>query len=201
MNKQKQIRIFDKQADRYDKLRESRSEQHRWRSQLLSHAEGSVLELAVGAGANFPFYPDNVQVTAVVFSGMMLEKAKKAAGRYKVEASFVQADIEGLSFPDGSFDTVVSTLSLCSYDEPHTVLSRMRRWCKPDGILLFIEHGISSKAVVSVIQKTLNPILYRTAGCHHTRDITSLIEQAGLEIVSIEKHWLDMFYIIRAKPC
>lgn len=201
MNKQKQIHIFDKQAERYDKLRESRSEQHRWRRQLLSHAKGSVLELAVGAGANFPFYPDDVQVTAVDFSGMMLEKAKKAAGRYKVEASFIQADIEELSFPEGSFDTVVSTLSLCSYDEPQTVLSRMKRWCKPNGILLFMEHGISSKAVVSAIQRTLNPVLYRTIGCHHTRNISSLIDQAGFSIVSVERHWLDMFYIIRAKPC
>ncbi|RIX53969.1 class I SAM-dependent methyltransferase [Paenibacillus nanensis] len=199
MNKQKQIRIFDKQAERYANLREKES-QRRWRRQLLESASGRVLELAVGAGANFPYYPKHVQITAVDFSALMLEKAKNAAVRNHVDAAFIRADIEELDFPDGTFDTIVSTLSLCSYDEPQMVLGRLKRWCKPDGAMLFMEHGISSKRLVSAIQRTLDPVLYRMIGCHHNRNMAELIEQAGISILSVERHWLDMFYIIRAKP-
>lgn len=199
MNKQKQIRIFDKQAERYANFRENES-QRRWRRQLLESARGRVLELAVGAGANFPYYPKHVQITAVDFSSLMLEKARNAAARNHVDATFIRADIEELSFPDGSFDTIVSTLSLCSYDEPHMVLGRLKRWCKPGGTMLFMEHGISSKMLVSAIQRTLDPVLYRMIGCHHTRNITELVEQAGISIQSVERHWLEMFYMIRAKP-
>ncbi|WP_052339642.1 class I SAM-dependent methyltransferase [Gorillibacterium massiliense] len=74
MEKAKRIRIFDKQADQYDKSRES-LQQKLWRQHLIAHAKGRVLELAVGAGANFPFYPPSVRITAADFSSAMLDKA------------------------------------------------------------------------------------------------------------------------------
>ena len=110
------------------------------------------------------------------------------------------ADIETLHFPDHSFDTIVSTLSLCSYDDPLAVLKQLNRWCRPDGELLLMEHGISRKPVVSLLQKTLNPFLYRTIGCHHTRNIPQLLENAGITIKQMERHWLDMLCVIRARP-
>lgn len=78
MEKRKLISLFDKQAVQYDKNRENPT-QARWRKKLLSHARGEVLELAVGAGANFPFYPPEIKLTAADFSEMMIEKAQLAA--------------------------------------------------------------------------------------------------------------------------
>lgn len=199
MDKQQRIRLFDKQAEMYERRRENSSQQ-RFRRELLSQAKGDVLELAVGAGANFPYYPSHVRVTAADFSGSMLEKARIAAVRYQVDASFLQSDIEEIRFPDHSFDTVVSTLSLCSYDKPDKVVENMRRWCKPDGRILLIEHGISSNIIVSKLQKALNPMLYRMNGCHHTRNMVELVKGASLKIDHIERHWLSMIYIIRAHP-
>ncbi|MEX1031249.1 MAG: class I SAM-dependent methyltransferase [Paenibacillaceae bacterium] len=199
MEKQKLIRIFDKQAAQYAKKREG-PKQERWRRDLLSHAKGEVLELAVGAGANFPFYPPGVKVTATDFSEEMLKKARRAAKRHHMDVNFVCSDIEEMNFPDQSFDTIVSTLSFCSYDNPLMVLAKINRWCKPDGQILFMEHGISSNLAVSTIQRTLDPLLYRAYGCHHTRNIEGLIRESGIRIDKVEGYWFNMFHLIWAKP-
>lgn len=199
MDKQKLIRIFDRQAVQYANKRENQQQQ-RWRQHLLSHAKGDVLELAVGAGANFPFYPSQVKVTAADFSEAMLEKARQAANHYRLNANFICSDIEEMNFPDHSFDTIVSTLSFCSYDNPSLLLKRINRWCRPDGKILFMEHGMSSNPIVSVIQKTLNPLLYRVYGCHHTRNIPEMIRESGIQIDKTESYWFNMVHLIWARP-
>ncbi|WGU96578.1 methyltransferase domain-containing protein [Paenibacillus dendritiformis] len=199
MEKQKLIQIFDRQANQYDKKREG-SKVKQWRQQLLGDAKGEVLELAVGAGANFPFYPPGVKVTAADFSAAMLEKAERAAREHRLDARFICADIEEMDFAVHSFDTVVSTLSMCSYDQPSMVLDKITRWCRPDGLILLMEHGISSNRALSAVQRALNPLLYRTYGCHHTRDIQGLVRQAGLDLVRTDSYWLDMVQVIWARP-
>ncbi|PZM64689.1 class I SAM-dependent methyltransferase [Paenibacillus dendritiformis] len=199
MDKQKLIQIFDRQANHYDKKREG-SKVRQWRQQLLSDAKGEVLELAVGAGANFPFYPPGVKVTAADFSAAMLEKAERAAHEHRLDARFICTDIEEMDFAAHSFDTVVSTLSMCSYDQPRMVLDMIARWCRPDGLILLMEHGISSNRALSAVQRALNPLLYRTFGCHHTRDIQGLVRQAGLDLVRTDSYWLDMVQLIWARP-
>ena len=199
MEKQKLISIFDRQATQYDKKRED-LKQKRWRQNLLSYAKGEVLELAVWTGANFPFYPLEVKITATDFSEAMIEKAQRAAKHYRLNADFICSDIEEMSFPDKSFDTIVSTLSFCSYKNPLMVLDKINRWCRPNGKILFIEHGISSNLIASSIQKTLNPLLYRVYGRHHTRDILGLISESGIKIDKAESYWLNMVHLIWAKP-
>lgn len=199
MDKQKLIRIFDKQSTDYARKRED-PKQQRWRRNLIGQAQGDVLELAVGAGANFPYYPREVRITAADFSSAMLEKAQQAAGHYHVNANFVCADMEEMSFPGQSFDTIVSTLSCCSYQNPLEMLKKMNRWCKPDGTILLLEHGISSNFVVSTLQRALNPLLYRVYGCHHTRDIIGLVRESGMQISKVESYSLNMIHLIWARP-
>lgn len=199
MDKRKLIRIFDRQAVKYDRMRGD-AYQRRWRQQLLRHAQGEVLELAVGAGANFPYYSPAIRLTAIDFSPAMVDKAKQAARAYPFEIDVQCADIEEADLPAHAFDTVVSTLSLCSYANPRKVLENMNRWCKPNGQILLMEHGISSHSIVAGIQKLLNPLLYRTMGCHHTRDILKMVRNSGMTIVGEERIWLNMGYLIWAKP-
>lgn len=199
MEKHKLISIFDRQANQYDKKREG-PELKRWRQNLLSHAKGEVLELGVGAGANFPFYPLIVKITGTDFSEAMIEYAQRAAKHHRLTADFICSDIEEINFPDHSFDTIVSTLSICSYNNPLMVLDKINRWCRPDGKILFMEHGISSNFIASAIQKTLNPLLYRIYGCHHTRNILELITESGIKIEKVEGYWLNMVHLIWAKP-
>ncbi|MNC18968.1 Demethylmenaquinone methyltransferase [compost metagenome] len=199
MEKQKLIRIFDKQAARYDSQRED-ARQTRWRRQLISHTKGEVLELAVGAGANFPYYPPGIQLTAADFSAAMLAKARRSAEQYQINSTFIHSDIEELSFPDHSFDTIVSTLSFCSYARPLPVLEHLSRWCRPGGQILLMEHGISESPALALGLRALNPLLYRIYGCHHTRDILGLVRESGLTINKLESHWRGMVHLIWASP-
>lgn len=199
MNKEKQIRIFDRQAAQYGRKQESKK-MREWRQKLLQHASGQVLELAVGAGANFPYYPKGVKVTATDFSAEMLKKATMAAQHNRIDAQLVLSDIDELEFPDHSFDTIVSTLSFCSYKDPLKVLGKLREWCKPEGQILLMEHGISSNLAFSAAQKVLDPLLYRVIGCHHNRNIIELLNQSGLQVTNVERYWAGIVNLIRAKP-
>jgi len=199
LEKERLVRIFDRQAAKYESNKES-SNLKKWRRELLSQAEGEVLELAVGAGANFPYYPPDVKVTAADFSQEMLGAARKKASNYNIQAEWICADIEKLEFESHSFDTIVSTLSFCCYGNPAEMLKKIQRWCKPGGKILLFEHGISSNIFVSGAQRVLNPLLYKMIGCHQTRDILNLVHESGLTVQRTESHWLNMFHIIWASP-
>jgi ubiquinone/menaquinone biosynthesis C-methylase UbiE len=199
LNHSKLIRKFDKQAAMYEARRKRGSEQE-WRRKLLAFARGRVLEVGVGAGANFPYYPEGVHVTAADFSAAMLEKARDGAAESSIQAEFVLSDIETLSFPDDSFDTIVSTLTLCGYNDPLRVLRHCNRWCKKEGRILLMEHGKSSNPFVGNVQTAANPLFKRMVGCNLNRDITGLVRSAGLQIERIEAHMLQMVHLIWAKP-
>jgi ubiquinone/menaquinone biosynthesis C-methylase UbiE len=193
------IRTFDRQARWYEKKRR-RQELKAWRQKLLHTAKGNVLEVAVGAGANFPYYPPDALVTAVDFSPEMLKKAKQAADECGMRATFIQSDVESLNFPPDSFDTVVSTLSLCGYDDPCHVLSLFNRWCKKDGRILLMEHGISSNPALAVLQKALDPLAYRLIGCHQKRDMMRIIQSSGICIEKAEHYFANVVHLVWAKP-
>lgn len=130
----------------------------------------------------------------------MLEKAKRAAKNHRIDSDFICSDIEEMNFSDQSFDTIVSTLSFCSYDKPLMVLDKVNRWCKPNGQILLMEHGISTTIAVSAVQKALHPLLYRVYGCHQTRNILELVRESGIKVDKVECYWFHMVHLIWAKP-
>lgn len=199
MDDEKMVRKFDKQARLYE-IRRKKQTEKMWRQRLIRCARGEVLEVGVGAGANFPFYPKEVAVTAVDFSKEMLSRAKEAAVECGVKAQFVLSDIESLAFPDHSFDTLVSTLTVCSYKDPIAVLNKFNRWVRPEGQILLMEHGISSNRFVGSIQKVLDPLFLKAVGCHQNRNLVQLFQQSGLRMIKVERHLLDMVYLVWAKP-
>ncbi|MFK7696804.1 class I SAM-dependent methyltransferase [Paenibacillus sp. HJGM_3] len=199
MSQDKLIRKFDKQASIYEARRRQRTERE-WREKLIRNAKGRVLEVAVGAGANFHYYPKGVDLTAVDFSPEMLNKAKTAAAEYGIRAEFILSDIESLSFPDESFDTVVSTLSLCGYEDPSIVLEAFQRWCKRDGQILLMEHGISSNPLIGGIQTLVNPLFKKVIGCHFNRDMVKILQQSKLKIEKIEHYMLGAVHLVWATP-
>ncbi|MDR0139396.1 class I SAM-dependent methyltransferase [Metabacillus idriensis] len=201
MNNNKLIKKFDKQANTYDRIREKEI-QRKWREKLMKEAKGSVLEIAVGAGGNFPYYnPEEIgKVTAVDFSPKMLEKARAAAHQYHLPVELIESDIDQLEFEENQFDTIVSTLSFCGYPEPLQTLENLSKWCKPKGQILLLEHGISSNFLFSKLQKILDPIFVRMIGCHQNRNIMELISLSPIEIQKVEHHWFDVFHLVWAKP-
>jgi ubiquinone/menaquinone biosynthesis C-methylase UbiE len=199
MSNEKLIRKFDKQARMYEVIRKKQSESE-WREKLISCAKDRVLEVAVGAGANFHYYPKGIDLTAVDFSPEMLNKAKTAAVDYGIQAEFILSDVESLSFPDDSFDSIVSTLSFCGYEDPGFVTEAFHKWCKRDGQILLMEHGISTNRLIGGMQTLVDPLFKRAVGCHLNRDIIQILQQSKLQINKIEHFMFGAVHLVWATP-
>lgn len=196
---------FDRQVKSYEKLRENGKDFRREREALLQHVRGDVLEIAPGPGFNFPFYKNINSLTAVDLSPKMIESAKKKWEQMSdIQGEFIAADINEVQFAASRFDTVVSTCSLCAYDDPVAVLNKLARWCKLDGTIYLLEHGLSDYFLVRLAQQLYEPIHYSIHACHCNRDIRDIVERSDLDIVSIEKPRkcapIDFLYSIVAQP-
>jgi ubiquinone/menaquinone biosynthesis C-methylase UbiE len=107
----------------------------------LQQASGKVLEVAVGTGKNLNYYPRGCRIIAVDLSREMLNIARNRAAKLAKQVSFLVADAEALPFPDNSFDTVVSSVSTCTFPNPVAALKEIARVCRPEGKVLLLEHG------------------------------------------------------------
>jgi ubiquinone/menaquinone biosynthesis C-methylase UbiE len=151
---------------------------NRLRRELLSEARGEVLEIGFGTGVNLPFYPLGVRklTTADPNPGMRARAQKRilASPRF-VDTWMVTA--ETLPMPDNTFDTVVSTMTLCSISDADAAIREVYRVLKPGGRLLFLEHGSSPDRNVKFWQDLLTPVSKSLGdGCHLNRNIRRLLE-------------------------
>jgi ubiquinone/menaquinone biosynthesis C-methylase UbiE len=199
-NKEKITKMFDKQADRYYLKTKKKNFDDRWRRQLLSYAKGCVLEVCVGAGYNFKFYPCQVNITATDLSARMVEKAKLVAAENGSRAEFIVSAVEDLQLQPQSFDTIVSTLSMCAYEDPGEVLNQFNNWCKPGGIILLMEHGLSKYGFLRWLQRKWSPYHYNKMGCHLDRDMVSIISKSKLKIKKIERKVVGIIILVWAAP-
>lgn len=115
----------------------------RLRRRLLQRASGKVLEIGVGTGRNLRHYPKSCKITAVDFSPAMLAVARHRAHRLGLSVPFLVMDGESLACADRCFDTVVSSLTVCTFADPEAALREMARVCGKDGRILLLEHGRS----------------------------------------------------------
>ena len=167
-------------------------------SSLLLKAE--YWKYLLGAGANFKFYPKNAEITVADLSSEMIEKARKSAAEAGIVSDFIHSAVEDLNFPPESFDTIVSTLSLCAYDDPQRVLRLFSHWCKKNGMILLLEHGISKYRLIHWLQNRFDKLQYRKIGCHANRNILGLMKHSGLQVKMYERKLLGTIYLIWAKP-
>ncbi len=195
---------YDELAERYEK--KAWFDQHilgvaRLRKKLLSKASGYILEVACGAGANFAIFPAGGNITAVDLSPNMLKVAHENAHKHNLHVNLAVMDAERLEFPDESFDTVVSTLSTCTFPNPTQALREMKRVCRPNGLILLLEHGHSSMPWLARYQDRHEYQHYEDhAGCRWNQNPLELIEAAGITIVNSQRNILGMFHSIEAKP-
>ena len=155
------------------------------RRRLVPRAEGVVLELGMGSGLNLPFY-DPAKVAKVY--GLepdcgMLAKAARRAAKAPVRVRVLKETAETVSLPDQSVDTVLATFCMCTIPDAPAALRGARRVLKAGGRLLFCEHGRAPEDHVFRRQQKVEPVWKRIfGGCHLTRDIPTLIREAGFEI-------------------
>ena len=130
------------------------------REALLAAANGRVLEIGAGTGANVAFYPDAVQTLTLAEpeAPMARRLARRVASQTRI-VNIVEAPAEHLPFPDGSFDTIVVTLVLCTVSNPARALAEIRRVLAPGGRLLFLEHVRSDDSRIARWQDRLNGLI------------------------------------------
>jgi ubiquinone/menaquinone biosynthesis C-methylase UbiE len=165
----------------------------RLRAAWIPQARGEVLEIGIGSGLNLPFYSAKVEHVLGVEPSIALQEmaAKRSAtGRTRVDFLLQSAE-EHLPLPDQSIDTIVMTWTLCSIPSAPKALAQMKRVLKPDGRLLFIEHGRAPEPSVVAWQDRLTPVWKRIGGgCHLNRKIDELIAAAGFEIAELKTCYL-----------
>jgi ubiquinone/menaquinone biosynthesis C-methylase UbiE len=179
----------------YDRLMAGTEEamMRQTRAELLAGASGRVLELGAGTGLNVEHYTDNVdELVLCEPEGPMAKQLRQRASQANIPATVVEAPAEQLPFGDDEFDTVVSTLVLCTVTDPERSVAEAARVLKPGGRLLFAEHVRSQDPKVAKWQNRLErPWGFIGHGCHPNRDTAATLGDSPLEVERIENGALE----------
>jgi ubiquinone/menaquinone biosynthesis C-methylase UbiE len=162
------------------------------RRRVLADVHGDVLEIGFGTGLNLPHYPVHARkITAVDPNPGTLRLAEKQLAASPIQVEHRVLSSERLPMADGSFDSIVSTFTLCSIKDIAAALREVRRVLKPDGRFFFLEHGLSPETRIARWQHRLTPLMRVIGeGCHLDRPIRRLVEQAGFRVAHCEEHYL-----------
>lgn len=164
----------------------------RYRRQLLAHVQGAVLEIGFGTGLNLSCYPEHIRkITGVDPNPGMGSLARRRIASSPIAVDWQVADAQELPFPSQSFDSVVSTWTLCSIPNVAKALREIRRVLRAGGKLFFLEHGLSEDPQVQRWQNRLNPLQKVIAdGCNLNRDMARLIREAGFRFEQLERFYM-----------
>lgn len=177
-----------------------RSRYSKWRDLLWSRVEGtSILEVGVGTGKNFPFYPEGAEITAVDFSDKMLSRARQKAEREKIKVRLEQMDVQDLKFEDNTFDTIVATFVFCSVPDPIKGLREVERVCQAGGKVVLLEHVLSARRILAGLMHIFNPLVVRIVGANINRRTVANVEKSGLKIERITDLAAGIFLLIEAR--
>lgn len=169
----------------------------RW---AVAHARGAVLDVACGTGENFPHLRRADSVTAVDLSPGMLAQSATRASRLGIDVDLRPMSALSLDFADGTFDTVTTAMSTCTFPDPVAALREMVRVTAPDGRVLLVEHGRSRVAWIARLQDRTADRHYRQAGCRWNQDVTARLETAGLRIEATRERTFGVFAAFITRP-
>eukprot|EP00614_Pseudopedinella_elastica_P003595 CAMPEP_0172602622 /NCGR_PEP_ID=MMETSP1068-20121228/22805_1 /TAXON_ID=35684 /ORGANISM="Pseudopedinella elastica, Strain CCMP716" /LENGTH=273 /DNA_ID=CAMNT_0013404047 /DNA_START=32 /DNA_END=853 /DNA_ORIENTATION=- len=192
------------------------------RASVIGRARGKTLEVGVGTGLNLPFYRlgavDGVeQLSGIDLSEGMLEECRGAlaagafglrtgtASKSTAPVTLKKMDVTALSFPDGSFDTVVDTFSLCVFPDPKAALQEMARVTKgrkEGGRVLLLEHSRAegNDLLAAYQDLTSAPVASMGKGCVWNQQLGPLLASAGLEVISSKPALGGLLTVIEAAP-
>jgi ubiquinone/menaquinone biosynthesis C-methylase UbiE len=170
----------------------------RRRRTLAAQARGLVVEIGAGTGLNVAHYGDAVDelILTEPEPGMRRKLARRLERLGRV-AQIVDAPADRLPLADSSVDTVVSTLVLCTVDDPEAALREIARVLRPDGRLLFIEHVRASSRFLAACQdKLLRPWRGFAGGCECNRPTLELMRACGFTVEADDAVWRGMPAIV-----
>lgn len=165
----------------------------RQREKVVPRASGHVLEIGIGTGLNMAHY-DRSKVTKIIGldpAMQMHRLARKRIAEAGLDVELIGLSAEQIPLDDESVDTVLVTYTLCSIPDPARALQEMNRVLKPDGKLIFSEHGRAPDEKVRRWQDRLTPYWIKFAGgCHLNRDVPALLENGGFRSEDMESSYL-----------
>ncbi|WP_238598037.1 class I SAM-dependent methyltransferase [Saccharothrix sp. ALI-22-I] len=155
----------------------------------LGHARGRVLEIGAGTGMNLLRYRDVEEVVATEPDPAYRRRLEQRVPEAQVPVQVVDAPAERLPFPDASFDTIVSTLVLCSVDDPARSAAELRRVLRPDGALLLVEHIQTSAGGFTRLAQHASVPFWRlfVGGCRTNRPTLRTVADAGFEVKELDR--------------
>lgn len=163
------------------------------RSQIVPMAHGRILEIGIGSGLNFDHYNfDRVEeIIGVDPAVSSVAMARSRSSKYNSKISFIESSAESIDLESSSFDCVVIGYSLCTIPDPLKALAEARRLMKPEGSLLFMEHGLAPEQNIQKWQHRLTPGWKKIGGgCNLNRDIEDLISTSGFQFKSLKKKYI-----------
>ncbi|MEM1043420.1 MAG: class I SAM-dependent methyltransferase [Bacteroidota bacterium] len=165
-----------------------------WKRDLLGPLAGTVVEIGPGGGVNLPYYGAGVRWIGIEPNVHFHAGLRKKAASLGLDADVRSGLAEQTGLPDGSADAVVSTLVLCSVDDPEAALAEVRRVLKPGGTFVFIEHIAAPEASgLRRVQRVIKPLWGVIAdGCCPDRETGRRIEEAGFAEVQFERFEAEM---------
>lgn len=173
---------------------------NRWRKQTWEKVSGeSILEIGVGTGKNFNFYPAGKNITAIDFSEKMLARALEKSRRNAVRVNLSLMDVQNLAFAADSFDCVVCTFVFCSVPDPTLGLREIHRILKPGGQIIMLEHVLSSNRILAAVMQSLNPLVKKIAGANINRRTVETVRRSPLQKTEATPVSADLVKLIIAE--
>ena len=170
-----------------------------WRKKTWQLVEGHhILEVGVGTGKNFEYYPENARITAIDFSQGMLKQAEQKKARKSTQVDLDLMDVQTLYYADNSFDTVIATFVFCSVPLPLRGLKELYRVTRKGGKIILLEHTISSKPILATIMNLLNPLIFRLIGANINRNTLKHIQSCPFSSIHIDERSGDIIKLIIA---
>jgi len=174
------------------------------RRALASELRGDVLELGTGTGTTLQYVDwDRGRVTSFTATDLspgMLEQARRRHGTAGRAITFQEVDASALPYPDASFDTVTTSLMLCTVPDPERTLREMSRVTRSDGRIVILEHVRAPNPILACIQRVLTPLQVRRMGCHLDRPTDALVRSMGFPIERHERRFLSIFHLLVFRP-
>jgi SAM-dependent methyltransferase len=172
-----------RQGGRYHALMEGRKEE------LLSGLSGTLVELGSGTGPNLRFLPEDLRLVAIEPNPFMHPHFLREAEVLHRDVSLIRADAHALPFPDGSVETVLSTLVLCSLEGLDGALKEVHRVLRPGGKFIFMEHvGAPRGSWLRRFQRLIRPAWSALGdGCEPDRDTDQNLYRAGFSHIRMER--------------